>query len=144
MLEAGLELQSAVDAMHAAVPQNELFKAQGHDGKGRYLHGEITMFPPHSAGFAIYGFLRTPDDFWESIFACIEVGGDTDSVASMCGSLAGAYAGYAKIASSRPSAAFVLDAIQDSAAPGTADVPALRKLGAAVHSVVVGGGAAKL
>eukprot|EP01043_Picozoa_sp_COSAG02_P105973 COSAG02_NODE_41974_length_389_cov_0.703448_1_plen_22_part_10 len=22
------------------------------------------MFPPHSAGFAIYGFPRTPGDFW--------------------------------------------------------------------------------
>jgi len=62
----------------------------------------------------------------------------------MCGSLAGAYAGYEKIAGSRPDAGFVLDAIQDSAAPGTADVPALRALGAAMYGVVVGGGAAKL
>lgn len=95
------------------------------------------MFPPHSAGFAIYGFLRTPDDFWESILACIEVGGDTDSVASMCGSLAGAYAGYEKILHSRPDAAFVLDAIQDTASPGTADVAALRSLAAQIYQVAV-------
>eukprot|EP01051_Picozoa_sp_SAG22_P000037 SAG22_NODE_1_length_62449_cov_158.689270_37_plen_102_part_00 len=96
------------------------------------------MFPPHSAGFAIYGFLRTPGDFWESIFACIEVGGDTDSVASMCGAVAGAYAGYEKIAGSRPDAGHVLGAIVDSAAPGTADVPALRALGQKLHVVAVG------
>ena len=138
MLQAGPELQPAVDAMHAAVPQNELFKTQGHDGGGRYNHGEITMFPPHSAGFAIYGFLRTPDDFWESIFACIQVGGDTDTVAAMCGALAGAYAGYEKIASARPDAGHVLNAIQDSADPGTADVPALRKLAKGLYDVAVG------
>lgn len=96
------------------------------------------MFPPHSAGFAIYGFLRTPDDFWESIFACIEVGGDTDSVASMCGSVAGAYNGYEKIASSRTDAGSVLGTIQDSAAPGTADVPALRALAKGMYEVAVG------
>ena len=60
MLEAGPELQPAVDAMNMVVPQNALFKTQGHDGNGRYLHGEITMFPPHSAGFAIYGFVLRP------------------------------------------------------------------------------------
>ena len=96
------------------------------------------MFPPHSAGFAIYGFLRTPDDFWESIFACIQVGGDTDTVAAMCGALAGAYAGYEKIASARPDAGHVLSAIQDSEAPGTADVPALRKLAKGLYDVAVG------
>ena len=84
------------------------------------------------------GFLRTPDDFWESIFACIQVGGDTDTVAAMCGALAGAYAGYEKIASARPDAGHVLSAIQDSEAPGTADVPALRKLAKGLYDVAVG------
>lgn len=126
------------------------------------------MFPPHSAGFAIYAFLRTPvrictrkptrlyvmhitgmgrkygnlsmpshaqDDFWESIFACIEVGGDTDSVASMCGALAGAYNGFERIVSSRDDSRYVIDAIQDSDAPGTANVNALRNLAKNLHKV---------
>jgi ADP-ribosylglycohydrolase len=139
MLEAGPELQPALDAMHAVVPQSDLFKTQGYDFADRFFHGEVTMFPPHSAGFAIYGFLRTPDDFWESIFACIEVGGDTDTVAAMCGALAGAYAGYKKIASSRPDAGFVLSNIQDTASPGTADVSALRALAVGMYKVSVGG-----
>lgn len=62
MLAAGPDLQSAVDAMHGVVPQSALFKSQGHDNAGKFFHGEITMFPPHTAGFAIYSFLRTPDE----------------------------------------------------------------------------------
>eukprot|EP01043_Picozoa_sp_COSAG02_P034379 COSAG02_NODE_2399_length_8948_cov_21.873771_7_plen_474_part_00 len=138
MLEAGPELQPAVGAMHRVVPQSDLFKTQGYDFADKFFHGEVTMFPPHSAGFAIYGFLRTPDDFWESILACIEVGGDTDSVASMCGSVAGAYAGYEAIATARPDAKFVLDSIQDTASPGTADVAALRAMGRRMYHVAVG------
>ena len=83
-------------------------------------------------------FLRTPDDFWESIFACIEVGGDTDTVAASCGALAGAYVGLAAIEAARPDAGHVLTAIQDSEAPGTADVPALRKLAKRLYEVAVG------
>ena len=138
MLKAGPDLQHAVNAMHSVVPQSDLFKSQGYAFADKFKHGEVTMFPPHSAGFAIYGFLRTPNDFWESILACIEVGGDTDSVASMCGSVAGAYAGYKAIAAARPDAKFVLDSIQDTASPGTADVAALRALGAAMYQVAVG------
>ena len=33
----------------------------------------------------INGLIAGPADFWESIFACIEVGGDTDTVAACCG-----------------------------------------------------------
>ena len=82
--------------------------------------------------------------FWESIFACIEVGGDTDTVAACAGALAGAYAGLEAIESARPDTGHVLSAIQDSSAPNTADVPALRRLAAGLHAVVCGSGDAKL
>lgn len=123
--------------MHSAVPQNELFKSQGHAHPDKFQHGEVTMFPPHTAGFAIYAFLRTPDDFWETIIASIEVGGDTDTVAACAGAVAGAYNGYAKIAGSRPDAEHVLKSISDVDAPGTADVPALRALARGLHAVAV-------
>eukprot|EP01048_Picozoa_sp_COSAG05_P021611 COSAG05_NODE_4034_length_1707_cov_1.266791_2_plen_190_part_01 len=51
-----IELQAAVDAMHATVPQNDLFKGQGYAFSDRFHNHEVTMFPPHTAGFAIYAF----------------------------------------------------------------------------------------
>eukprot|EP01047_Picozoa_sp_COSAG01_P068215 COSAG01_NODE_9807_length_2339_cov_1.695089_3_plen_123_part_00 len=113
-----------------------LLKAILGSGRGRYGHGEVTMFPPHTAGFAIFAFLRSPGDFWEAIFACIQVGGDTDTVAACCGAIAGAYNGFSQITAQRPDdAGYVLAAIHDSDQPGSADVAALRKLAAGVHRV---------
>jgi poly(ADP-ribose) glycohydrolase ARH3 len=42
---------------------------------------------------ALYAFLRTPDSFAEVIRYAIGLGGDTDTIASMAGALAGAYLG---------------------------------------------------
>jgi hypothetical protein len=33
------------------------------------------IFAASTAAWAIYAFLKTPSDFWRTIFACIEVGG---------------------------------------------------------------------
>ena len=96
------------------------------------------MFPAHTAGFAIYAFLRTPADFWEAILACIEVGGDTDTVAACCGAVAGAYTGLAQISAARGDSDHVLSAIQDSGSPGSADVGALRRLAKGLHGIAVG------
>ena len=48
------------------------------------------------------------------------------------------------IESARPDTGHVLSAIQDSSAPNTVDVPALRRLAAGLHAVVCGSGDAKL
>ena len=45
---------------------NEACKAADPDG---------AIFAASTAAWAIYAFLKTPSDFWRTIFACIEVGG---------------------------------------------------------------------
>jgi poly(ADP-ribose) glycohydrolase ARH3 len=42
---------------------------------------------------AFYAFLRSPESFSETIHYAIHLGGDTDTIASMAGALAGAYLG---------------------------------------------------
>lgn len=41
--------------------------------------------------WSIYAFLRTPDDYWETICTAISGGGDTDTTAAMAGAISGAY-----------------------------------------------------
>jgi len=51
------------------------------------------IFAASTAAWAIHAFLKTPSDFWRTIFACIEVGSDTDTVAACAGGPAGAFVG---------------------------------------------------
>lgn len=46
-----------------------------------------------SLPFALYCFLRSPDDFEQVLHTAVSYGGDTDTVASMACSIAGAYLG---------------------------------------------------
>lgn len=46
-----------------------------------------------SAPTALFAFLRSPEDFAEVVLFIISLGGDTDTMASMAGALAGAYVG---------------------------------------------------
>ncbi len=48
---------------------------------------------------ALYAFLRHPQAFVEAVTYAISLGGDTDTIASMTGALAGAYLGAAAIPS---------------------------------------------
>lgn len=43
--------------------------------------------------WSLYAFLRTPDDYWETICTAISAGGDTDTTAAMAGAISGAYLG---------------------------------------------------
>lgn len=42
---------------------------------------------------ALYAFLRHPESFTEAVLYALSLGGDTDTIASMTGALAGAYLG---------------------------------------------------
>jgi ADP-ribosylglycohydrolase len=46
-----------------------------------------------SVCWSLYTFLCSPNDYWQTLCAAIVVGGDTDTVASMAGSIAGARVG---------------------------------------------------
>jgi ADP-ribosylglycohydrolase len=49
--------------------------------------------------WSLYAFLRSPDDYWESICVAIAVGGDTDTTAAMTGAIAGGRLGTAALPS---------------------------------------------
>lgn len=54
-------------------------------------------FVDQSVPYALYCFLRTPDDFREIMRAAINVEGDSDSIAAIAGSFCGAYLGESGI-----------------------------------------------
>jgi hypothetical protein len=59
----------------------------------------ITPFVISSVLWSLYSFLRTPDDYWETICTAIAVGGDVDTTAAMAGAISGAYLGLGAIPS---------------------------------------------
>lgn len=46
---------------------------------------------------ALCAFLCHPDSFADTVRLAVSLGGDTDTIASMAGALAGAYLGYSAI-----------------------------------------------
>ena len=53
----------------------------------------ISAFVTPSVLWSLYAFLRSPDDYWETICSAIGVGGDTDTMAAMAGAMIGARLG---------------------------------------------------
>ncbi len=49
--------------------------------------------------WSLYAFLRTPDDYWETICTAVSAGGDTDTTAAMAGAISGAFLGIDAIPS---------------------------------------------
>ncbi len=57
----------------------------------------IAPFVVPSVLWSLYAFLRSPDDYWETICTAIAVGGDVDTTAAMAGAISGAYNGAGAI-----------------------------------------------
>ncbi len=53
----------------------------------------ITPFVTSSVLWSLYAFLRTSEDYWETICTAIAVGGDVDTTAAMAGAISGARLG---------------------------------------------------
>ena len=53
----------------------------------------ISPFVISSVLWSLYSFLRTPDDYWETICTAVGAGGDVDTTAAMAGAISGAYLG---------------------------------------------------
>lgn len=49
----------------------------------------ISAFVTPSVCWSFYAFLRSPDDYWETICTAIAVGGDTDTIAAIAGAISG-------------------------------------------------------
>ena len=57
----------------------------------------ISPFVTTSVLWSLYSFLRTPEDYWESICTAISPGGDVDTTAAMTGAISGARVGIGGI-----------------------------------------------
>jgi ADP-ribosylglycohydrolase len=57
----------------------------------------ISPFVTSSVLWSLYSFLRTPEDYWQSICTAISSGGDVDTTAAMSGAMAGARVGIKRI-----------------------------------------------
>lgn len=53
----------------------------------------ISPFVVPSVLWSLYAFLRSPQEYWETICTSIVVGGDVDTTAAMAGAISGAYLG---------------------------------------------------
>jgi ADP-ribosylglycohydrolase len=53
----------------------------------------ISAFVTPSVLWSLYAFLRSPDDYWETVCTAIGVGGDTDTIAAIAGAISGARLG---------------------------------------------------
>jgi ADP-ribosylglycohydrolase len=68
----------------------------------RHLHvagdwDEITPFVVPSVLWALYCFLRSSEDYWQTICTAIAVGGDVDTTAAMAGAISGAHLGIGTV-----------------------------------------------
>jgi ADP-ribosylglycohydrolase len=57
----------------------------------------ISPFVTGSVLWSLYSFLRSPEDYWETIRVAIAVGGDVDTTAAMAGAISGAYLGLERL-----------------------------------------------
>jgi ADP-ribosylglycohydrolase len=57
----------------------------------------ISPFVVSSVLWSLYAFLRSPDDYLETICTAISAGGDVDTTAAMAGAISGAYLGISAI-----------------------------------------------
>jgi ADP-ribosylglycohydrolase len=57
----------------------------------------ISPFVTGSVLWSLYSFLRSPEDYWETVRTAIAVGGDVDTTAAMAGAVSGAYLGLGRL-----------------------------------------------
>ncbi|MFP4170953.1 MAG: ADP-ribosylglycohydrolase family protein [Methanomassiliicoccales archaeon] len=74
------KMRTARDLLEA--PRREVIRSLGHS---------VEAF--RSVPTAIYSFARNPSDFSQAVTYAISLGGDTDTIGAMCGSIAGAHHG---------------------------------------------------
>lgn len=53
----------------------------------------ISPFVTSSVLWSLYSFLRSPENYWETLCTAIAVGGDVDTTAAMAGAISGAHLG---------------------------------------------------
>jgi ADP-ribosylglycohydrolase len=84
----GLARWASLEPVAAALDVHESGLDPGHSS----WQG-ISAFVIPSVCWSLYAFLRSPDDYWETICTAIAVGGDTDTLAAIAGAISGARLG---------------------------------------------------
>jgi len=106
LAELTVRLEAAfADALYSlsgwlALPPEEAAVHVSRAGLERELEegwGEITPFVVPSVLWSLYSFLKSPDDYWQTIRTAIAVGGDVDTTAAMAGAISGARLGLAAV-----------------------------------------------
>jgi ADP-ribosylglycohydrolase len=92
--------------------------------------GGVSPFVIPSVAWSLYAFLRSPDDYWETICTAIEIGGDTDTLAAMAGAMAGGRLGPAALPPR------MVDRLTDAGIWGGAELAALARACAALPFAV--------
>lgn len=64
---------------------------------GGWVNGGVSPYVVPCVISALYSFMRSPSDYWETICKAISLGGDTDTIAAIAGALSGAYNGLEAI-----------------------------------------------
>lgn len=54
----------------------------------------VSPFVVTSVLWSLFSFLRTPEDYWQTLCTAIRAGGDVDTTAAMAGAMSGAFLGY--------------------------------------------------
>lgn len=67
-----------------------VISALGRTPEARAEVQGISAYVVPSVVWALYAFLRSPEDYWETICTAIAVGGDVDTTAAMAGAISGA------------------------------------------------------
>ncbi|MEW6517543.1 MAG: ADP-ribosylglycohydrolase family protein [candidate division FCPU426 bacterium] len=57
----------------------------------------VSPFVVTSVLWSLLSFLRTPEDYWQTICTAIRVGGDVDTTAAMAGAVSGAHLGFSAL-----------------------------------------------
>jgi len=120
-------LWAMLEWVHLAPDQAvEALALQGLEPEPRVegWHG-VSSFVTSSVCWSLYSFLRAPEDYWESVCIAIGVGGDTDTLAAMTGSITGARCGVS---------ALPAEPVGSLVDGGERLAPALTALAAAVHA----------
>jgi ADP-ribosylglycohydrolase len=75
----------------------EFLLEHGVEPTGRDGSRGISSFVISSVCWSLYAFLQSPDSYWDAVCIAIEVGGDTDTLAAMTGSILGGRLGAAAL-----------------------------------------------
>ena len=88
------EALASLEPWLALEPAAAADRIQGLDRASPSRHGiGFTPFVTTTVAWSLYAFLRSPDDYLQSICTAIAAGGDTDTTAAMTGAMAGARVG---------------------------------------------------